>query len=60
MKDNSIVMSVNCAASYLGISPSKMRQLMKKYESKFVVSIDGRRMVHRTLLDKWLMANIMK
>lgn len=45
-------------ADYLNLGKTKTRELFKIYDKVFVVRIGNRSYAHRTLLDKWLLAQV--
>ena len=50
--------NVEETAAYLNIGKTKTREIMKDNEKIFVVRIGNRNYAHKTLLDKWLLAQI--
>ena len=58
MKDRKILLNVEETAAYLNIGKTKTREIMKDNEKIFVVRIGNRNYAHKTLLDKWLLAQI--
>ena len=52
------LLSVEQTARYLGIGVTKTRELFKKNENAFVVTICKRKYAHRELLDKWLKGQV--
>lgn len=60
MDNEKVLLNVEETAAYLNLGKTKTRQLMKKNEKIFVVRIGNRSYAHKTLLDKWLLAQIKK
>ena len=60
MEDSKILLNVEETAAYLNIGKTKTREIMKDNEKIFVVRIGNRNYAHKTLLDKWLLAQIRK
>ena len=58
MEQEKILLNVDETAAYLNIGKTKTRQLMKENNKVFVVSIGNRHYAHKTLLDRWLLAQI--
>ena len=58
--ENAVLMTVNDTAKYLNLGTTKTRELMKDYRTKFVVQVGRTKYVHKGLLDKWLLAQVIK
>lgn len=58
--NGSVLLSAADAARYLNLGETKTRELMTKYRTKFVVQVGRRKYVHKDLLDKWLLAQVIK
>ena len=60
MENEKILLNVEETANYLNLGKTKTRELMKENEKIFVVKIGNRNYAHKTLLDKWLLAQVRK
>lgn len=58
--DQTVLMTVSDTAKYLNLGQTKTRELMRDYRTKFVVQVGRTKYVHKDLLDKWLMAQVIK
>lgn len=55
-----VLMTVSDTAKYLNLGQTKTRELMKDHRNKFVVQVGRTKYVHKDLLDKWLLAQVIK
>ncbi len=55
-----ILLTVKETAEYLNMGLTKTREIMKKYESVFVVMVGKKRYSHKALLDKWLLGQVVR
>ena len=53
-------MTVADTAEYLNMGLTKTRVLMKQYQNVFVVLVGRKKYVHKVLLDKWLLGQVMR
>ena len=53
-----ILMNVEETAKYLHLGKTKTREVMKKHNKVFVLRIGNRLYAHKTLLDRWLQAQV--
>ncbi len=58
MEVEPVLLTVEETASYLHIGKTKTRELLKKYDTTFVVHIGNRSYAHKVLLDKWLSGQV--
>lgn len=58
MEDSKILLNVEETAAYLNIGMTKTREIMRENQKIFVVKIGNRNYAHKTLLDKWLLAQV--
>jgi len=55
-----ILLTVQETAEYLNMGMTKTREIMKQYESVFVVMIGKKKYSHKALLDKWLLGQVVR
>lgn len=58
MEESKILLNVEETAAYLNIGMTKTREIMRENQKIFVVKIGNRNYAHKTLLDKWLLAQV--
>ena len=56
--NNAVLLNVEETAQYLHLGKTKTREIMKKNCRVFVVRIGNRLYAHKTLLDRWLIAQV--
>ena len=55
MKQNeTIALSVKDAAALIGVSKSKMYEIMRRSDADFGIMLGGRRLISRTKLEDWI------
>lgn len=60
MQREQILMTVAETAEYLNMGLTKTRELMKQYQNVFVVLVGRKKYVHKVLLDKRLLGQVMR
>lgn len=55
-----ILLTVQETAEYLNMGMTKTREIMKQYESVFVVMVGKKKYSHKALLDKWLLGQVVR
>lgn len=59
MQREQVLMTAAETAEYLNMGMTKTRELMKEQQNVFVVLIGKKKYVHKILLDKWLLGQVM-
>ena len=52
--DKKIALSVKDAAALIGVSKSKMYEIMRRSDADFGIMLGGRRLISRTKLEDWI------
>ena len=60
LPDNAVLLTVADTARYLNLGQTKTRELMNQYRTKFVVQVGRTKYVHKDLLDKWLLSQVIR
>ena len=55
-----VLLTVKETAEYLNMGLTKTREIMKTYQDVFVVMVGKKKYVHKALLDKWLLGQVMR
>lgn len=58
MEHERALLNVAETAAYLNLGLTKTREIMAQNKNVFVVRIGNRNYAHKTLLDKWLLAQV--
>ena len=58
LPEDAVLLTVADTAKYLNLGQKKTRELMNQYRTKFVVQVGRTKYVHKDLLDKWLLAQV--
>lgn len=58
LPEDAVLLTVADTAKYLNLGQTKTRELMNQYRTKFVVQVGRTKYVHKDLLDKWLLAQV--
>lgn len=52
--EKKIALSVKDAAALIGVSKSKMYEIMRRSDADFGILLGGRRLISRTKLEEWI------
>lgn len=60
MSNEAILLTPAETAEYLNMGMTKTRELMKSHSNVFVVQVGRTKYVHKALLDKWLLGQVVR